>query len=185
MMDERLRILEMIEAGEISVEEGARRLEAAMEPAAPPALASAPRPALAQWLWQAALWIGVALMAWGGLLLASSYTNEATTGRLIWAWLLLSLGVVGVILGWWLQRARWLYVRVRQVDGPNITIALPLPLGLVAWGLRIAQPFVPQLKDAGVDELLLTMQKELHDGHPFIVEVDDEEDGEQVQVYFG
>jgi len=76
-------------------------------------------------------------------------------------------------------------VRVRQADGPNITIAFPLPLGLVAWGLRIAQPFVPQLKDTGVDELLLAMQEELGDGHPFVVEVDEGEDGEQVQVYFG
>ncbi|MBU0702852.1 MAG: hypothetical protein KKC18_03215 [Chloroflexi bacterium] len=181
-----MQILEMIEAGEISVEEGARRLEAATEPAASPVTpAFAPRPAVVRWLWQAAFWIGVALMAWGGWLLASSRAGEVTTGRLIWAWLLLSLGVIGVILGWWLQRARWLYVRVRQADGPNITIALPLPLGLVAWGLRIARPFVPQLKGAGVDELLLAMEKELRDGRPFVVEVDDEDDGEQVQVYFG
>jgi len=185
-MDERLHILELIEAGEVSVEEGARRLEALTDTAASPVMpAPAPRPALARWLWQAALWIGVALMAWGGWMLASSYAGEVATGRLVWAWLLLSLGVAGVILGWWLQRARWLYVRVRQADGPNITIALPLPLGLVAWGLRIAQPFVPQLKGAGVDELLLAMEEELRDGHPFIVDVNDEDDGEQVQVYFG
>ena len=185
-MDERLHILEMIEAGEIGVEEGARRLEAATELAESPVMpAFAPRPALVRWLWQAAFWIGVALMAWGGLLLALSYTGESTTGRLIWAWLLLSLGVIGVILGWWLQRARWLYVRVRQADGPNITIALPLPLGLVAWGLRIAQLFVPQLKGAGVDELLLAMRDELQNGRLFVVDVNDEDDGEQVQVYFG
>jgi len=131
---------------------------------------------------------------------------------LIWAWVVFVLGVLGVMLGWWLQQARWLYVRVRQHDGPpkklqrgtepvsssflpkekrvgfwptNITIAFPLPLGLVAWGLRIAQPFVPQLKDAGVDDLFLAMQDELRDGHPLIVEIDEGEDGEQVQVYFG
>lgn len=184
-MSEYMQILELIEAGEISAEEGARRLEALTEPAAPPPPAPAPRPALARWLWQAVLWIGVALMAGGGLLLASSYTGESGTGRLIWAWLLLILGVAGVMLSWWIQRARWLYVRVRQADGPNITIAFPLPLGLVAWGLRIAQPFVPQLKEAGVDELLLAMQEELRNDHPFVVEVDDEDDGEQVQVYFG
>jgi len=184
-MDERLQILEMIETGKISVEEGARRLEALAEPAQPSLHVSAPRPALVRWLWQVAFWVGVVLMAWGGWLLASSYAGEVATGRLVWAWLILILGILGMMLGWWLQRARWLCVRVRQLDGPNITIALPLPLRLVAWGLRIAQPFVPQLKDAGVSELLLAMQKELHDGHPFVVEVDEGEDGEQAQVYFG
>lgn len=184
-MGERLQILGSIERGEISVEEGARRLEALMETAESSPPASVPRPALARWLWQVVLWVGVALMAWGGLLLAYSYTGESTAGQLIWACLLLILGVAGVMLSWWIQRARWLYVRVRHADGPNITIALPLPLGLVAWGLRIAQPFVPQLKEAGVDELLLAMQEELRNGHPFVVEVDDEDDGDQVQVYFG
>lgn len=184
-MDERLQILELIETGEISVEEGARRLEALTETAASPLPAPAPRPALVRWLWQAAFWIGVALMAWGGWLLASSRAGEVATGRLVWAWLILILGMLGMMLGWWLQRARWLYVRVRQVNGPNITIAFPLPLGLVAWGLRIAQLFVPQLEGMEVGKLFLAMREELLDGHPFIVDVNDEDDGVQVQVYFG
>ncbi|RLC89848.1 MAG: hypothetical protein DRI77_15300 [Chloroflexi bacterium] len=180
-MDERLRILELIEAGEISVEEGARRLKSP-EPTAS-SEEPAPHPTLVRWLWQVTFWIGAALMAWGGWLLASSYTGEITTGRLVWAWLILTLGVLGVMLGWWLQRARWLYVRVRQSDGPNITIAFPLPLGLVAWGLRIAQPFVPQLGEMKMDELLLALRDELRAGRPFVVEMD--EGDKQVQVYFG
>jgi hypothetical protein len=51
--------------------------------------------------------------------------------------------------------------------------------------LRIARPFVPQLEKTAVDELLLAMQEELRKGHPFVVDVDEGEDGEQVQVYFG
>ena len=76
-MDERLHILELIEAGEISVEEGARRLDALAqppeppEPAAPPA-ASAARPAWVRWLWQPVVWTGVALLAGSGLLLATA-----------------------------------------------------------------------------------------------------------------
>ncbi len=185
-MGKQLQILELIETGEIGVEEGVRQLEALTETVESPALVSAPRPALVRWLWQGAFWIGVALLAWGGWLLGSSYTSEAAAaGRLIWAWVVFVLGVLGVMLGWWLQQARWLYVRVRQHDGPNITLAFPLPLGLVAWGLRIAQLFVPQLKGAGVDDLFLAMQDELRDGHPFVVEIDEGKDGEQVQVYFG
>ncbi len=184
-MGERLLILGSIERGEISVEEGARRLAAAAKSPELPALTTAPRPAVARWLWQAAFWVGVALAAWGGWLLASSCAGEvAATGRLVWAWLIFVLGILGMMLGWWLQRARWLYVRVRQADGPNVTIALPLPLGLVAWGMSIAQFFVPRLDEIGVDELLLAMEEELRKGYPFVVKVDDE-DGGRVQVCFG
>lgn len=183
-MNERLRILELIEEGEINVEEGARQLEALAGEAETPDT-PAPRPRLARWLWQAALWIGIAMIAWGGLLLARAYAGEATTGRAIWGWLLFALGLMWVALGWWLQRARWFSLRVQQAGGPNISFALPLPLGPVAWGLRIARPFVPQLRETGVDELILAMREELRDGRSFAVEVDEGEDGEQVQVYFG
>jgi len=183
-MDERLQILELIEAGEISVEEGVRRLESPTETDA--SSEPAPRPALLRWLWQAVFWIGVALMAWGGWLLVSSYTGAvAVAGRLIWAWIIFTLGVLGLFLGWWLQQARWLYVRVRQSDSPNITFAFPLPLGFVAWGLRTARPFAPQLEEMRVDELLRALQDELRAGHPLVVEVDEGDTGEQVQVYFG
>ena len=185
-MEERLQILELIEGGEISAEEGARRLEALASEALDTSPAPVTRPALVRWLWQVTFGVGVALTAWGGWRLALSYTAAAATAwQLMWAWLLFVVGVVGVMLGWWLRQARWLYVRVRQADGPNISLAFPLPLGLVAWGLRITQPFVPQLRGARVDELLLAMRDELRAGHPFVVDVDEGDGGEQVQVYFG
>ena len=178
-MEERLQILELVENGAISVVEGARRLEATMETTAPPSPAH--RPVLARWLWQAAFWPGVALLAGGGLLLVSAYSGGG--GKLVWGWLLFIVGVLGVILGWWLQRAHWLYVRVRQSDAPNVTIAMPLPLGLVAWGLRLARPFAPQLGKVRADELLLALRDELGTGLPLVVNVD--EGDKQVQVYFG
>jgi hypothetical protein len=186
-MDERMRILESIEAGEISAQEGARRLEALVEGAEAPAPAAspAPRPALVRWLWQGAFWTGMALMAGGGLLVASVYAESIAVGWLAWGWIVLLLGVVVTLLGWWLQRAHWLSVRVRQPDGPNISIDLPLPLGLVAWGMRIARPFVPQLEETGADEVLLALRDEMEQGRPFLVEVNEGEGGEQVQVYFG
>lgn len=186
-MDERYRILELIETGEISVEEGARRLETLAQPPEPsePAAAPVTRPAWVQWLWQPVLWIGVALVAWGGLLVAAAYTGQVAPGQQVWGWLLFALGVLVVVLGWWLQRAHWLCLRVHQHDGPYVALALPLPLGLVAWGVRFARPFVPQLEGMGVDEMILAMREEVRGGCPFVIEVDERESGERVQVYFG
>jgi len=50
--------------------------------------------------------------------------------------------------------------------------------------LRIVRPFVPQIEEAGVDELILAMQEEVRQGHPFTIEVDEGNDGEQVQIHF-
>jgi len=191
-MEGRLQILQLIERGEISVEEGARRLEAlagaselAEAAAAPPAPEAPARPAWVRWLWQVVFWPAVLLLALGGLAVTAVYAWEAARGWLVVGGLLMALGVLGILVGWWMQRARWLYVHVRQAHGPNILIAMPLPLRLVGWLLRIARPFVPQLKETGVDELLLALHEELKDGRPFTVEVNEGQDGEQVRVYFG
>ncbi len=188
-MEERRQILELIEAGEISVEEGVRRLEA-LEGSAevPEEMTPAPdvpiaRPRLVRILWQAMFWLGVALVVGGGLLVAAVYAWGVASGWLICGWPLFGLGVLVVALGWWMRRARWFSLRVRQSDGPNVSFALPL--GPIAWMLRFLRPFVPQLKETGVDELIMSLHEEVRDGQPFIVEVDEGEDGEQVQVYFG
>ena len=192
-MEERMRVLERIEAGEISAAEGARQIEALIagdaemethsgKKASPPAV---PVPGMRRWLWHAALWSGVALIIGGALLIAGVYAWSVAAGWQLCGWSLLALGVSATMLAWWMQKAQWLSLRVRERDGHAISFALPLPLGLLAWTLRVAGPFVPQLRETGVDELILSMSEELRSGEPIIVEVNDEEDGEQVHVHIG
>jgi len=183
-MSERLRILELIEAGEINVEEGARRLEALTGGAEAPDTPVA-RPAWVRHLWQAVSWTGIGLMTGGGVLVTTVQAEAVAAKWLTWGWLLLACGVLGLALGWWLQRARWFFLRVRQPDGPNVFLAFPIPLGLVAWALRILRPFVPQLEETGADELILALREEPWDDRPLVVEVNEGEGGEQVQIYFG
>ena len=193
-MSEKLQILELIEAGEIDAEEGVRRLENLAvvietgetgETPKPSEAPDVPRPALVQWVWQGAFWTGIALLAIGGLLVGGVYADSLRVGWLAWGWIMFIFGVLVTLLGWWLQRAHWLSVRVKQSHGPNITIALPMPLTLAAWGLRIARPFSPDLEETKADELLMALRDEIAKGNPFYVEVNDEEKGEHVQVYFG
>ncbi|MGD1995134.1 MAG: hypothetical protein PVH62_00020 [Anaerolineae bacterium] len=188
MEEKRLRILELIDAGEISVEEGARRLEALGEAAEAseedlPAAPVGP-PGWVGAVQQAVFWTGGALLIGGALLVGGVYAWGIASGWLICGWPLFTVGVLVVALAGWMPRAHWLYLNVRQEDGSRVRLALPLPLRVLGWMLRIARPFVPQLEETGADEVIEALREELRAGRPVTVEVDEGEDGERVQVYF-
>ncbi len=198
-MNERVRILEAIESGEISVEEGVRRLEGldrgGADPVSPEGRTAAAASTTADdlpaepvvWpfvriVWQIVFGVGVAVVTVGGLLVARAYGREGLPG-LTWGWIVLALGMLVMLLGWWLQRARWFYLRVREYEGSAFTIALPLPLGLVTWGLRVAKPYAPRLQEMDLDQLILAMEDELRDGCPVAITVDEGEAGDHVEMY--
>jgi hypothetical protein len=186
-MSERMRVLEMIEAGEISAEEGARRLEALtelVEPAHPEATPIA-LPPWVERVWQAVFWSGVTLMAGGALLVAFFYAGKAGLGSAICGWPMFVFGLLGLLLGLWLPNATWFSLRVREEGSRRISLALPLPLGPVAWIVRLVRPFVPRMRDMAVDEVILALRDEVREGHPFVVDVNEGRDGERVHVYIG
>ena len=51
--------------------------------------------------------------------------------------------------------------------------------------MRIAQPFIPQLEDTGVDDLIIALRDSASSGEPLFIDVQDDEEGERVQIYFG
>lgn len=194
-MSESLRILEQIERGRITVEEGVRRLEAlsahdeSPEAAAPTdeeatTVTEPSPPAVARVLGQAILVIGSMFLAGGGYLLARSYVREGTAGS-AWGWVLLGLGVLVVWLGWWLERAHWLHVRITPDNGPTLTIPLPIPLLALIWLARLGQSFSSHLRTVGAVEVLRAMQDELRVGHSTVIEIDDEAAGEHISIYIG
>jgi len=124
-----------------------------------------------------------ALLALGGLVLALVVGFGAARGWQVCGWLPFSLGVLGLLFALWSRSAKWLHVRVKAKEGKRIAISFPVPLTLTAWVLRIAQPFVPQLRDTGADEMILAFRDAKRD-EPLHVQVDDE-DGEQVEIYIG
>jgi hypothetical protein len=188
LMSERMQILEMIESGEISAAEGVRRLEGLAEPVQPAPSPEAVRIALPVWvrrICQAVFWSGATLVAGGALLLTVFYAGEAGVGSAICGWPLFLVGLLGLLLGIWLPNATWFSLRVHEQEGRRISLALPLPLGPFAWIVRLVRPFVPQLQDMAVDEVILALRKEVRKGHPFVVDVDEGKSGERVHVYIG
>ena len=84
--------------------------------------------------------------------------------------------------------ASWLHIRIRQKPGERpqtIALSFPLPIRITAWFLRNFGSRIPKLKETGLDELILALGKNATPQAPFYIEVNEGEDGEQVQVYIG
>jgi hypothetical protein len=206
--EERRKILQMVEEGKISAEQAAslmRALEADVdsaeievfdtEPASSAAGGDTSAPefenvkARARQFAMIPLWIGVViavLSSWG------IYSVQQSAGMNFWFYCLLLplfLGVLLIVIGAGGQSARWLYVNVDRRnahDGPrNITLGFPLPLKLTSWFLRTFGHNIQGMKHTNVDDIIQILDATGKSGEPFIVNVNDDGDGERVQVYIG
>jgi len=205
---ERITILEMIEEGIISPDEGLRLLRAiegdsagAQSEAiqkvdiAPEGLKEKTRPhiepeEIEKWRrwWMIPLWVGVGITTLGGILM---YWAWAANGFGFWfacAWFPFLLGVGAMALAWGSRTARWLHLRVQQKPGQKperIAISFPIPLGLTAWFLRNFGGLIPHMDATGMDELVLGLKDSATAEEPLYIEVDEEDNGERVQIFIG
>jgi hypothetical protein len=195
---ERLQILKMLESGRIDAEEAATLL-AALNDAAPVAAPKAGRegklppfskpaaPVTNPWagFWVLALVAGLAVLFFGALIVSLVYATSGAWGFLLCGWPLTLLGLLVVILAIWSRRATWMHLRISEGGRRKITLSFPLPLTLAAWVMRMAQPFIPQLQDTGVDDLIIALRDSAAQGEPLVIDVEDDEAGERVQLYIG
>jgi hypothetical protein len=194
-----LEILRMIENGTISAEEGAMLLDAlnsGSRPEVQPAHESlegrgttvdekehrpSGPPAWAQQLWMYPLAGGAVLAGLAGMATALLVQGGSRLGWLVCTLPLMLSGALVMALAWWSRTSRWLHVRVRDKE-TRFRFSLPLPLRPAAWLARLARPWVPQMRDVPLDELILTLA-DMEEKDILAVEVNDE--GEGVQVYLG
>jgi hypothetical protein len=135
------------------------------------------------------LWVGViltVLTAWW------MFSVQQNAGLNFWFFCLsmpFLLGVMLIALGAGSRSSRWLYVNVdrsHQNDWPkNITLALPLPLGLTGWFLKNFGSHIEGLKGTNVDEVIMAISAAKTVTEPLIVNVDEGDGGERVQVFIG
>jgi len=197
--EERRKILQMVADGKISAEEAAalmRSLEESAEEeievietesASGGERVSAPefdqireRARLFAWI---PLGVGIILT-----ILTSwwMFSIQQKAGLNFWFFCMSMLFFLGVFLIALSGASRWLYVNVdrsHQTDWPkNITLALPLPLGLAGWFLK---NFGSHLQWDHVDEILMAILAAKTTSEPLIVNVDEGDGGERVQVFIG
>ena len=77
------------------------------------------------------------------------------------------------------------YLRVKVVDDTKEgrpAVNIQVPIGVVKWGLKIAQAFSPQMKDVDLDwDSIDAMVQEGETGK--IVEVEDEAEHKTIEVW--
>lgn len=197
MESERREVLRLVQDGKVTAEEAAHLLdamgddeEAASEPEpvviVPPPAPQAPAREAAPGE-RPPYWAYVALFGLGWTLLGASFALKANgTWWLVLAVPFLLLGLAVLTFGVAAKGAAWLSVRISDSAGRRkIALDFPVPLTLAAWGVGIARPFVPQLRDTAVDELILSLRDSGTRGEVLLVDVVDDDDGERVQVRLG
>ena len=206
--EERKKILQMVEEGKISAEEAAGLMRALDADSAEEQVevfevesssgfeesgTSAPEfeevKARALRFAMIPLWVGVGiavLSAWG------IFSIQQTAGVNFWFFCLmfpLMLGVLLIAIGSAGPGSKWLYVNVDRRyanDWPkNITLGFPLPLGLTAWFMRTFGHNISGMNKAQMDGIVEVLNATGKSDEPFIVNVDDDDDGDRVQVYIG
>ena len=74
----------------------------------------------------------------------------------------------------------WLHVRVKDAKSGRNKVTVNIPIRMMQFGFKIGQRFSPELNDLDWNEIS-TMMQDMESG--VLVDVQDEEDGEHVQVY--
>lgn len=86
-----------------------------------------------------------------------------------------------------LKKPRWLRIRVRDLSSGRSKVNINLPLGLVSVALKVAERFGADVNGAlnvnGI-EMGQLMAEALREGNRgMFIDVEDEEDGEHVQIF--
>jgi hypothetical protein len=73
-------------------------------------------------------------------------------------------------------------LRVRVLEDGHPTVNVKVPIGVAKWGMKMAQAFSPEMKDANLDwDSITAIIQEGEQGK--IVEVEDEIDHKTVEVW--
>lgn len=210
--EERLLILEMIEEGRISPQEGLRLLQdlvgegeelsslsaragaPAGEDLLPPTetkSGSGPGPEdLNQWKrwWVIPLGIGAGITILGSSLMYWAYTARGIGFLFFLAWIPFLLGVGTLVLAWRSQTSPWMHLRIHQTPGEKpekIALSFPIPIHFSAWVLRTFGRWIPNIDSTGLDEVILALGKTASEETPLSITVHEGDDSERVQVYIG
>jgi hypothetical protein len=131
--------------------------------------------------------VGIVLTILASYWLFSLVQNSNYGIWFVCAWVPLLLGILLVGLSSGGSHSRWVYVNVEQAGGEwpqQITFGLPLPLGLLGWAMRNFGNQFKGMQNLDGEELLNLLSTATREA-PLVVNVQDDQDGDSVQIYIG
>jgi hypothetical protein len=191
-----MSLLEQIERGELSPNEGIDQLNQGavipmaegsqfdneQQPTPPPQISEEELNRWKNW-WQIPMYVGIGIVILSAFWLSSAYQSSGYGFWFFCSWFPMALGILLISLSWMSQKGPWIHVRTRGRD--NVAISIPAPIGLVGWGLRNFGHFVPNLDETSIDEIINALDKTVKGDTPMYINVEDEEEGEHVEVFIG
>jgi len=202
--EEKKKILQMVENGRITAEEGVALIKALEEAAAEDEVqvlemgkgseSANDLPefeevkARARRYASIPLGIGIVLTVLAGYWMFALTQNANYGFWFFCAWFPLLFGILLITLSAGGINSRWLYVDVHQEPGEwpqRITLGFPIPFGLVSWGLRNFGHYARDINQVQIDAILEALDASKTLNEPLIVDVDEGDGGERVQVYIG
>jgi hypothetical protein len=131
--------------------------------------------------------IGLLITTLGALWMFAGYSHSGFGWGFWLSWIPFIIGIFVLAISFQASRGVWLHVRIKQKRGespPRISFSLPLPLSLTQ---RLINTFSHKIP--GVDDLPLGDISEFLDRispeEPFYVHVKDKDNGERVEVFIG
>lgn len=133
--------------------------------------------------------LGVLMIALGAWWLYDGWRDAGLGWRFWLSWIPFMLGVGITVVGWQFQNARWLHLRVKSSDEGkehNIVFSMPIPFRFIGWLLKTFPRFLPE-KIAGQDfeTLMDELDKSISAEEPMVIHVDDDKDGDKVDIVIG
>ena len=207
------KVLDMVEQGQVSPDEGLRLInamkrddekstpvesviqseityipdaDAETEPPQIPEEEMDRMKRLKRW-WILPFGVGLVVTILGAIWMYMGYTS-AGFGFGFWlAWIPFLLGIFIIAVSFQTTHSVWLHVRVKQKPGrtpERISISLPLPIKLAKWFFSAFGSRLPGLQDQPIGDIPSILEN-LSPEEPFYVHVNDDEDGEEVEVFIG
>ncbi len=207
------KILDMVEQGQITADEGLRLMNAMGKGTADPqpepqaaygeAVDETSRPVgsyashisleevarmnrLKNW-WLLPFSIGLIILFLGAIWMYAGY-RDAGFGFGFWiAWVPFLLGIFIVAVSVRTSKSVWLHLKVKQATGEKpeqINLSLPLPLNLAKWFFTAFGEKITGLDNKGIGDIPSILEN-LSPEEPFYVHVNDDDDGEEVEIYIG
>jgi hypothetical protein len=129
--------------------------------------------------WVLPFGVGIFITILGAVWMFQGYIAAGFGWRFWLSWFPFTFGLLLAVAAWYSQTLPWLHVRVREGkdSGTNISLSLPIPIGLATWGLRRYKSYSPdQYEKVHLDEVMTVLNETLTQEAPLHVVVDDEDD---------